>query len=396
LGLWAQERLKEDQYLRYIALDLDKKNALAGLFDSDTQQTHQERLPLMSDTISLNHFVNSLRSDDILAMEAQPGSFYLYDLCKPKVKEVHILEPHWLGAILGREESKTDRNDTGLMLKLMRANVLKTVWVPPPDVRAQRILTAHYRRLDKERTRYLNRSQALLQDHGLAYEAANLLKADVKLVLIKLEGRMLPTAVQVLASTLRLLRVVDEELSLVKAQIQATIHPKRDIAVTLPGLDSLLASVALAFIGDVSRFQTPDSLANYCLVPSHKNTGGKVRHGKTKRRGSAHLRWAMVEAANSAKRVPGHLRDLYFKRLRRRGHDKAIVAVARKMVEILWHMLTKNEPYRDVPPATEKRKQQRRRRKFHEAQKVLKSRPDTIETLRLNISSVREVLQMMS
>ena len=295
--------------MRYIVLDLDKKNASTGTFDSVTQQTHQERLSLMADTNSLNRFLDSLRPEDILVFEAQPGAFYLYDLCKPRVAEVHIVEPQWLGAILSHGGSKTDRNDTGVMLKLGRAGVLKTVWVPLAEVRAQRVLTAHYRRLDKERTRHINRCQALLQDHGLAHEAGDLLKCDVKLVMIQVAARMSPAACQVLASTLRLLRLVEDELSLIGAQIQMTLHPQREIATTLPGLGALLASIALAFIGDATRFKNAGSLTNYCLAPSTTSTGGKTRHGRIKR-GCSHLRWAMVEAANSAKRVPGPLRDL--------------------------------------------------------------------------------------
>ena len=383
--------------MRYIALDLDKKHAFRGTFDTETQQRQQERLPLMTDVASLKEFLSSLRPDDVIAMEAQPGSFYLHDLCKPIVKEVHILESHWLGPILNSAEDKTDRNDTGTMLDLMRANVLHTVWVPTPEVRAQRLVATHYRSLDKQRTRCINRIHALLRDHGLVLDADKLLKADATAVVRRLKDSMPPAALSVLASTIRLLRRIEDELSIADAQLQSTVQPQREIAMTLPGLGAVLGSAALAAIGDVTRFKSPDSLTNYTLAPSLKTTGGKPRHGKTKRRGSSLLRWAMVSAANCARRVPGPLRDTYIKLRRRgKGHDKAIVALARKMVEILWHMLTKNEPYRNTPSAAEKRKQRRTQRKLDNAQQVLKNKPDTIDTLRQNMSSIREVFQIMA
>jgi transposase len=382
--------------MRYVALDLDKNDAYVGIFDSETQQRHQERVPLMRDPISLNRFVESLRPDDVVVMEAQPCSFFLHDLFKPMVKDVHILESHWFGGLLDRGEVKNDRNDTGVMLDCAQANVLRTVWVPSEEVRAQRLAAMHYRQLDKERTRAINRCHAILTDYGLASLAAELLKTHVKRVVIKLQGRMPRKALTVLASTMRLLRSVEEELSLARAEIEATIQPQRDIVVTLPGMDSIFAHAALACIGDVTRFKTADSLTNYCLAPSLNSTGGKTRHGRTKRRGSALLRWAMVEAANCAKRSKGKLGNFYLKKQRSRGHHKAIVALARKMLEILWHMLTKNEPYRDVQPEAALRKQQRRNRKFHQAQQVLRNKPDPIETLKQNIGTVREIFQIMA
>jgi transposase len=383
--------------MRYIALDLDKKNAHMGTFDSESRQRRQERIPLMTDVVSLNQFLDWLRPDDVVAMESQPGSFYLHDLCKPRVKEVHVLESHWLGNILRSKEAKCDRNDTGVMLDLMRADVVRTVWVPTPEIRAQRLVTTHYKHLNKQRTRCINRLHALLRDHGVVYEAHELLKADAVEVVARLRTHLSPAALMTMASTIRLLRLVEDELTLLTAQIQATEQPDRELAMTLPGLSAVLASAALAAIGDVTRFRTADSLTNYTLAPSLWGTGGKTRIGKMKKRGCALLRWAMVEAANSARRVPGPLRDTYI-RLRRRGavHNKAVTAVARKMLEILWHMLTKNEPYRVTPAATEKRKLQRRRRAERSAQQTLKSKPDTVDTLRKHISSIKEVFQTMA
>lgn len=383
--------------MRYIALDLDKNNALAATFDSTTQQAHQERIPLMRDPISLNLFLDSLRPDDILVMEAQRGSSYLHDLCKPRVRDVKLIEPQWLGAILHKLESKTDRNDTGVMLALARANVLKTVWVPPIEVRTQRTVAAHYQHLDEDRTRWTNRVHALLVEYGLAYEAAELLKSDMPLVFAKFHGKMPPAALEVLASNMRMLRQAEEELRLARAHMEATIHPEREVAVTLPGFDTLLAYIALAYIGDVRRFPNAGSLINYCLAPSNHSTGGKTRHGKLKRRASCVLRWVFIEAAQSARKATGPLRNVYRrKRGQRKSHDQAVVVVAAKLAEILWHMLTKGEVYRYVEPKAEERKKQRRRRRLQAAQGVLKAKPDYREVLRQNFANLRDVLHQMA
>ena len=100
-------------------------------------------------------------------------------------------------------------------------------------------------------------------------------------------------------------------------------------------------------IGDVRRFPNYKKLIAWAgLAPSLYQSGSIERHGRITRQGSRMLRWVMVECARTAVRHDARLKAFYERVKRRRGDGKAIVAVAAKMLKIIWFMLTRREPYR--------------------------------------------------
>src|ERR1700722_4385633 len=145
--------------MNHYALDLDKKTAFAQVFNSTTQTQSESRIEL--NPANLIQLRNTLRSDDILCMEACPGSFYLHDFLSVACK-VRVVDAISFGAYLSIFKHKMDRDDTGLMLRLDMANALRIVWVPNLQKRDERAYARHYKSLDNERTRLRNRLQALL------------------------------------------------------------------------------------------------------------------------------------------------------------------------------------------------------------------------------------------
>ncbi len=332
--------------MRVISLDLDKKTAFVTV-QTDGTQLEQKRIGL--DSASLTAFRNSLQADDVLCMEACPGSYYLCDFFQPAVGKVVLVEPIAFGRLLELNKQKTDRNDSGLMARLFVAGVLPVVWIPDRQTRDERMYAEHRMRLDQERTRHRNRVHALLTEHGLGHQAAELLKMDAHLLLARLKGALPELAYDVLASTLRIMATVEYELRVATARIVALAGNRKAVALadSLPGVDDLLGVIMTNAVGDVARFPTPGSLANYAgVTPSLRSSGpGKPKHGRITKRGSRLLRWAAVEAAKNARRDGGRFERRYQK-LRRKGktHAQAIVAVARELLEVLWHLLTMRIP----------------------------------------------------
>ncbi|MGC8896547.1 MAG: transposase, partial [Candidatus Bathyarchaeia archaeon] len=81
------------------------------------------------------------------------------------------------------------------------------------------------------------------------------------------------------------------------------------------------------------------------LAPSLYQSGSVERHGRITKQGSKLLRWVMVECARVAVVHDARLGEFYERVRRRRGEQKALVAVACKMLKIIWFMLTRREPY---------------------------------------------------
>ncbi|HYA85644.1 MAG TPA: transposase [Nitrospirota bacterium] len=123
--------------------------------------------------------------------------------------------------------------------------------------------------------------------------------------------------------------------------------------MTLPGVGMILVIVIAMEVGDVARFSGPDRLASYAgTVPQVKASGGKVFLGRVRTDVNRYLKWAYIEAANTIvlhhKRWNGrHVVGLYIRLREKRGHAKAVVAVARHLAEATYWILKKGEPYKE-------------------------------------------------
>jgi hypothetical protein len=129
--------------------------------------------------------------------------------------------------------------------------------------------------------------------------------------------------------------------------------PRVKLLMTLPGVDVAVAQTLIAAIGDVKRFRDGDHAASYLgIVPSTRQSADHCYHGPITKRGRSQARWMLVQAAQHMGSHPGPL-GVFFRRLKKRkNHNIAVVATARKLMTIAWHMLKNNEPYRYAVPRT--------------------------------------------
>jgi transposase len=113
---------------------------------------------------------------------------------------------------------------------------------------------------------------------------------------------------------------------------------------TLPGVGEFTALVMVAEIGDVSRFGSARKLAAWAgLTPTVRGSDLHVRHGHISKQGSVWLRWAMNQAAQTAKRSPDFAAS-HAVIAKRRGKKIATIAIARKLLTRAWHLLNQMEP----------------------------------------------------
>jgi len=133
------------------------------------------------------------------------------------------------------------------------------------------------------------------------------------------------------------------------------LTPEIRLLRTLPGVGLTLAVLIVLEIGDVRRFATNEKLAAYAgTTPRVHSSGGKTRYGPLRPDVNRYLKWAFVEAANvicrHRGRYPGrHVSRLYERIARRKGHQKAIGAVARHLAEATYWILARQQPYCEPP-----------------------------------------------
>src|SRR6059036_312890 len=129
--------------------------------------------------------------------------------------------------------------------------------------------------------------------------------------------------------------------------------PGIHLLMTLPGVGFILAVVIALEVGDVGRFARAEKLAGYAgTTPRVRSSGGKTRYGPLRPDVNRYLKWAFIEAANVVCRIrrrhpDRHASRRYERIARRKGHHKAIAAVARHLAEATYWMLTRQESYRE-------------------------------------------------
>jgi transposase len=123
--------------------------------------------------------------------------------------------------------------------------------------------------------------------------------------------------------------------------------------MTIPGVDAIVGLTVVSAVGDFTRFADPDRLVAYVgLNPKVRQSGNTAPvHGRISKAGRAHVRGMLVEAAWSASRAPGPLRAFFQRIKARRGFQTAVVATARKMTVLAWHLATKDQDYAFARPS---------------------------------------------
>jgi transposase len=268
------------------------------------------------------------------------------------VAEVVISNPLRTRAI-AEAKIKTDRVDALVLAQLLRSDFLPRVWQPDPATRHLRSVSTERANLVADRTRLKNRIHSVLHQRLIEPPAGDLFQPASRAWLEQLD--LDPLGRQTLDRHLRQLRRLEEELTALTDElaVQAHADPRTRLLMTLPGVDFPVAQTLLAALGEVDRFPDGNRAAAYLgLVPSTHQSAEHCYHGRITKQGNSHARWMLVQAAQSLARHPGPL-GVFFRRLqKKKNRNVAVVATARKLVTIAWHMLRANEPYRYAQPAT--------------------------------------------
>ena len=335
----------------FAALDLHKKIVEAVLLDDHGAPAWRGRFP--ATRAALENFARTrLTPDHHLALEATTNTWAVVTLLEPFVAEVVVSNPLRTRAI-ATAKIKTDRVDALVLAQLLRSDFLPRVWQPDADTRRRRALSTERANLVSDRTRLKNRIHAVLHQRLIEAPAGDLFQPASRRWLEQLE--LDPLGRQTLDRHLRQLDRLEQELTALTDELAREAHadPRVRLLMTLPGVDFPVAQTLLAALGDVTRFPDGNRAASYLgLVPSTHQSAAHCYHGPITKQGNSHARWMMVQAAQALARHPGPL-GVFFRRIaKKKNRNVAVVATARKLVSIAWHMLHANEPYSYAQPAT--------------------------------------------
>jgi transposase len=339
---------------RFVGLDVHKHYLIAAAVDADSKEVMSpRRVPLEN----LDAWVRkTLTPHDAVVLEMTTNAYQLYDDLLPHVHSVTLVHPPHV-ALITRAQVMTDNIAARTLAKLLAVGLLPSIWIPPSEVRDHRALVAQRAKMVRLSTQAKNRLHAVLHRHHFLPPPGMLFDPDRHEWWLELE-----------ISALELARVRCDLDTLVFAQAQ--IHLLEETMLTLavqderavrllhlPGVGLITAMTLLAAIGDISRFAQAKNLVGYAGLGARVHDSGQThRTGGITKAGRRDLRAAMIEVAHTAARTHPHWRAELARLEPRLGKNKAIVAIARKLLVAVWHILSYDCPDRFADPERVARK----------------------------------------
>jgi transposase len=295
-----------------------------------------------------------------VALEATSNTWAVVRVLRPLVAEVVVSNPVKTKAI-AEAKVKTDKVDALVLAQLLRCDFLPRVWQPDQETEKLRSLTRRRAALVGMQTAIKNRLHAILAERLLA-PGVDLFSKHGLAWLKTLELDEVGSKLR--HSELRLLESIQAEIAGFDQVLAEAGHAdaRVKLLMTLPGVNVTVAQTVLAALGDVKRFQSGAHAAAYLgLAPSTRQSAEHCYHGPITKAGSGQARWMLVQAAQHLDKHPGPLGHFFRKLASKKNRNVAVVAAARKLVVIAWHLLTKNEPYRYAQPQATEAKLQKLR-----------------------------------
>ena len=356
-------------------IDVHRDLLVSTILNGELKETRR----FVNDQDDISNLKNWVKNHECKRAVMESTSIYwvpLYLTLEESGFDVMLANAHQVKAIPGR---KTDQSSSEWLAHLLRGGQIKPSYVPKKDVRDLRELTRLRVKLVENRSAFKNRIQKVLNRVNirlgsrlsdvfgkagkeileglmagktveviLEYTQNRWLKNRCDEIKAVAKGALSENDIFVLKQLTETVEHLNEQISQVEARIEMLVN-KRDVEIvsSVPGVGKNSAAAIVAEVGDANRFTDGKKIASWTgLAPSVYQSAGTFVTGSITKQGSKWLRRVLVEVAHVAVRVRGsRLRAFYLRVKAKKGEKTAIVAVARKMVTIIWHLLVKGERY---------------------------------------------------
>ena len=350
--------------MNFIGVDLHKKSITICVMDEKRKVLARKTLAC-TQTDEIVEFCRQFRPFKVV-VEATASYLWFVELVEPLAEKVVLANPKKL-RVIAESTKKTDRLDAQVLTEFLVLDMIPESYQPTPRQRQHRALVRHRQYLQGRITSVRSKIRHILSNYnadrkdlfsancGPAYLKEVRLSDVDRFVIKQLWAEWQDHLAQRLA--------VSKKLKAFVAKAPQREAEAREILKTAPGVGPVTAEVVLSELGDISRFRNAKAVCAYAgLVPVVRQSGErKSKDMKITKEGSGLLRWALVEAAwrlvgNSPKWAA-----LFARLMHRSGKKRAIVAVARKLLCVLYAMLRTSTPYKIVttqtaaPPTTGKK-----------------------------------------
>lgn len=326
--------------VRYFGLDIHKVFLVAIAVDPEKKTVYGPRRVEWPDFE--RWIAQILNAQDRVVIEMTTNTWEVYDLLTPHVFNVLVVHPQHVKAIVDAQV-KTDKKAAQTLAELLAAGMLHGIWIPDDYIRDLRILTSQRRKMGILGATAKNRLHAVLHRHhilpppGFELFHPNLKAWWQALKVSPLEKVRLLSDLATLEFAQGQKAILEEEMGKVAAQDE-----RIPLLIQVPGVAMLTAVNILAAIGTIARFPDAKHLVGYAGLGARVHASGeRYTTGGITKSGRRDLRSAMVDAANAAVRHHPFWKKEFERLEYRLGRSRAVVAIARKLLIVIWHVLMK-------------------------------------------------------
>jgi transposase len=369
----------EKQRNKVCGVDIHKKFLVATILARDGTKMQRRFGTDIDDLLNFRDWVIK-ENCDCVAIESTGVYWYPVHAVLENKVELILANAHQIKHTPGR---KTDALDSEWIAEVALNNLIDPSRIFPKEDRELRRLTRTRESLVKIRSQMKNQvyqglescsiklSSALSDSFGKSgrYILDGLIKgknideiiAGIPSKRVRKNGDQIRAAIKtgldqiqvfLIQSHLDTIDCLTQKLDDVDLEIKQRISGRKNdlqIAMSVPGIGFTAATTILAEIGNYRDFSTPDKLASWCgIVPNVYQSADKLLTGSITKQGSKHIRWILVQVAQAAAKKRGSKLRKFFLRVKaRKGHNVAVVALARKILSILHHLLINQEMYQE-------------------------------------------------
>ncbi len=337
--------------MKYIGIDYHKQYFVATAMDERGKIISKDKVS--TDRDSIRHYFKKAGTGETKAvMEACYGWEYFYDEVDDLIEELIMAHP-LKTRLIAEARIKTDSIDSETLAHLLRTDLIPKAYAPSAETRDKKNLLRYRSSLTAIKVRIKNTIHSVLARNHIEDKDFTSLsdkfgkKGMAYLRSVTLKGN----DTVILNQYLDLLGETETKIKDAESRIRAVCRQDEicRLLSSVPGIGDILAVTIRYEIDEIERFISDGKLCSYAgLVPSTYSSGNRTYQGKITKQGNKWLRWAMIEAAQRAPLNDIWLREFY-NRISKKGRKIARVAVARKLLEIIYRMWIDKKPYYKKP-----------------------------------------------
>jgi transposase len=324
---------------QYVGIDFHRRRSV--IVRKNAAGEKLSSLRVANDPLTIAAAVAEAGPSPEVVIEATYGWYWIVDWLQEQGATVHLANPSGLN--WGTRRVKNDERDACDLIDMLRLGRLPEAWIAPPATRELRELVRYRAKLVALRSGLKAQVHAVMAKEGVLPSVSDMFCQAGN---HQLNEMMLGEAYTIRVESLRdLIEVYDREVGMLETKIRERLHGHQGYRAiqAINGIGHTMAAILVAEIGDVTRFRSAAALCSWAgLTPKHRESDTVVRRGGLTKQGSRLVRWAVIEGTVRY-HGGGKLAADYRQIAERRGKHRATVAIARKVLTLVYYGLRDGE-----------------------------------------------------